>query len=174
MPMINAGPQRVLLPVRASFMVLTLALSLMFNLMPWGEAIGVPDLLGLVLVFWCTHQPRKIGIGAAWAIGLVMDAGTGSLMGQHAFAYAVLAFLSIALHRRMLWFSLTHQAAHVLVLMLLVQALMLGVRLFAGAPFPGIGYFLGSLVAAAIWPLVAILLLAPQRRPESIDENRPI
>ncbi|MCX7154170.1 MAG: rod shape-determining protein MreD [Betaproteobacteria bacterium] len=174
MPMINQGPQHILLPVRTGFMVVTLALALMFNLIPWGDAIGVPDLLGLVLVFWCIHQPRRMGIGAAWALGLVMDAGTGSLMGQHAFAYAVLAFLAIALHRRMLWFSLKHQAVHVLMLMLLVQALMLGVRMFAGAPFPGIGYFLGSFVAAAMWPLVAIVLLSPQRRPETVDENRPI
>jgi rod shape-determining protein MreD len=174
MPMINQGPQHILLPVRSGFMVVTLALALMFNLIPWGDAIGVPDLLGLVLVFWCIHQPRRMGIGAAWALGLVMDAGTGSLMGQHAFAYAVLAFLAIALHRRMLWFSLKHQAVHVLFLMLLVQALMLGVRMFAGAPFPGAGYFLGALVAAALWPLVAIVLLAPQRRPETVDENRPI
>jgi rod shape-determining protein MreD len=51
---------------------------------------------------------------------------------------------------------------------------MLGVRMFAGAPFPGIGYFLGAVVGAAVWPLLAILLIAPQRRPESVDENRPI
>ncbi len=174
MPMISNGPQRILLPVRVGFMMLTLLLALMFNLMPWGRAIGVPDLLGLVIVFWCTHQPRKMGIGTAWALGLIMDAGTGSLMGQHAFSYAVLAFFSIALHRRMLWFSLKHQAAHVLLLMLLVQALMMGVRMFAGAPFPGIGYFLGALVGAVAWPVLAVLLLTPQRRPESIDENRPI
>lgn len=174
MPMISQGPQHILLPVRTGFMIVTIALALMFNLMPWGDAIGVPDLLGLVLVFWCIHQPRRMGIGAAWALGLVMDAGTGSLMGQHAFAYAVLAFLAIALHRRMLWFSLKHQAVHVLMLMLLVQALMLGVRMFAGAPFPGVGYFLGAFVAAAMWPVVAIVLLAPQSRPETVDENRPI
>lgn len=174
MPMINDGPQRILLPVRTSFMVLTLFFALLFNLMPWGGAIGVPDLLAVVLIFWCIHQPRRMGIGAAWVLGLVMDAGTASLMGQHAFAYAVLAFLAIALHRRVLWFSLWHQATHVLVLLLVVQGLMLSVRMFSGSAFPGVGYFLGTLVGAALWPVAATLLLAPQRRPELVDENRPI
>lgn len=174
MPMINDGPQLILLPVRTSFMALTLALALLFNLLPWGNAIGVPDLLGLTLVFWCMHQPYRMGIGAAWVLGLVMDASTGSLMGQHALAYAMLAFLSITLHRRMLWLSLKNQAIHVMMLMLFVQLLMLGVRMFAGAPFPGVGYFLGGFVGAACWPAIATVLLAPQKRSETTDQDRPI
>jgi rod shape-determining protein MreD len=115
-----------------------------------------------------------MGIGAAWFVGLMMDAGNGALLGQHAFGYAFLAFGAITLHRRVLWFSLWRQAAHVLVLLLLCQALMLTVGMIAGGPFPGVGYFAGSLVAAALWPSATFVLLLPQRRPESVDENRPI
>jgi rod shape-determining protein MreD len=32
----------------------------------------------------------------------------------------------------------------------------------------------GSLVAAVLWPVVTLLLLAPQRRPAEVDETRPI
>jgi cell shape-determining protein MreD len=35
-------------------------------------------------------------------------------------------------------------------------------------------YFAGSLIAAALWPTATFLLLLPQRRPESVDENRPL
>src|SRR5512134_554230 len=96
-------PQRILLPVRPAFMALTLVLALLFNLLPWPDAGWLPDMLALVLAFWCVHQPRKVGIGIAWFLGLVMDAGSGALLGQHAFAYAVLAFAAIGLHRRILW-----------------------------------------------------------------------
>jgi rod shape-determining protein MreD len=115
-----------------------------------------------------------MGIGIAWFVGLVMDAGNSALLGQHAFAYAFLAFGAITLHRRILWFSLWQQAAHILVLLLASQALMLGVRMIAGSAFPGPMYFTGSLVAAALWPTASFLLLLPQRRPESVDENRPL
>jgi rod shape-determining protein MreD len=115
-----------------------------------------------------------MGIGIAWFVGLIMDAGNGALLGQHAFAYAFLAFGAITLHRRILWFSLWQQAAHVLPLLLASQALMLAVGMIAGGVFPGVMYFAGSLIAAALWPTATFLLLLPQRRPESFDENRPL
>ena len=167
-------PQRILLPVSVAYMALTIVLALLFNFMPWHDLVGVPDMVALVLTFWCVHQPRRIGMGIAWFVGLVMDAGNGTLLGQHAFAYAFLAFGAITLHRRILWFSLWQQAAHVLVLLLASQGLMLAVRMVAGGVFPGFGYFVGSLTAAALWPVASFLLLLPQRRPESVDENRPI
>ena|SRR3974390_3049235 len=167
-------PQRILLPVSVAYMALTVVLALLFNLLPWRDLMGVPDMVALVIAFWCVHQPRKMGIGVAWLVGLVMDAGNGALLGQHAFAYAFLAFGAITLHRRILWFSLWQQAAHILVLLLASQALMLGVRMIAGGAFPGFLYFASSLIAAALWPIATFLLLLPQRRPESVDENRPL
>ena len=167
-------PQRILLSVKAAYMALTLVLALLFNLLPWRDLVGLPDMVALVLTFWCVHQPRKMGIGMAWFVGLVMDAGNGALLGQHAFAYAFLAFAATSLHRRILWFSLWRQAAHVLLLLLASQLLMLAVRVVAGGVFPGLTYFAGSFIAAALWPTVTFLLLLPQRRPESVDENRPI
>ena len=167
-------PERILLPVNVGYMALTVVLALLFNLMPWHDLVGIPYMAALVLAFWCVHQPRKMGIGIAWFVGLIMDAGNGALLGQHAFAYAFLAFGAITLHRRILWFSLWQQAAHVLILLLASQALMLGVRLVAGGIFPGPMYFAGSLTAAALWPTATFLLLLPQRRPESVDENRPL
>src|SRR3979411_1027461 len=93
-------------------MALTLCLRFLFNLLPWRDVAGLPDMVALVLTFWCVHQPRKIGIGIAWFLGLVMDAGNGALLGQHAFAYAFLAFAAVSLHRRILWFSPWRQGAH--------------------------------------------------------------
>jgi len=171
---LGGQPQRILLPVNAGFMAFSLALALLFNLLPWGDITAMPDMLALVLTFWCIHQPRRIGIGTAWLLGLVMDASTGALLGQHALAYAVLAFAATGLHRRVLWFSLWQQAAHVLVLLLASQLLMVAVGIVAGDSLPGLAYFAGSLIAAALWPTATFMLLLPQRRPESVDENRPI
>jgi rod shape-determining protein MreD len=167
-------PERILLPVNVAYMALTVVLALLFDMLPWHDLTGVPDMAALVIAFWCVHQPRKMGIGIAWFVGLIMDAGNGALLGQHAFAYAFLAFGAITLHRRILWFSLWQQAAHVLPLLLASQALMLAVGMIAGGVFPGVMYFAGSLIAAALWPTATFLLLLPQRRPESFDENRPL
>ena len=171
---LQAQPQRILLPAKVSFIVLTLALGLLFNLLPWGTMPAVPDLTATVLVFWCIHQPRRVGIAIAWSLGLLLDVGNGALLGQHALAYSVLAFLAFAVHRRILWFPPWEQALHVLLLLLSTQALTLVIRIAAGADFPGWSYFAGSFICAALWPLLSFLLLLPQQKPEVVDENRPI
>lgn len=171
---LQAHPQRILLPAQVSFIVLTLALGLLFDLLPWGNIAGVPDLTATVLAFWCIHQPRRIGIGIAWTLGLLLDVGNGALLGQHALGYSVLAFLAFALHRRLLWFPPWQQALHILLLLLSTQLLTLVIRIAAGAGFPGWTYFAGSFICAALWPVLSFLLLLPQQRPETIDENRPI
>jgi rod shape-determining protein MreD len=167
-------PERILLPVKVGFMAATIVLALAFNLFPWRDVRGVPDLVALVLAFWCVHQPRKMGIGIAWGVGLVMDAANGVLFGQHALAYAALAYAAQALHRRILRFTVWQQALQVLVLLAASQLLMLVTRLAAGGTNPGLWFFAGSLVAGMLWPLATALLLAPQRRPASVDETRPI
>ncbi len=167
-------PQRILLPVSPMFVGMTFLFALLFNMLPWRGTAGLPDLAALVLAFWCVREPRKMGIGFAWVLGLLLDAGNGALLGQHAFAYAVLAFAAIGLSRRILWFPLWQQATHVFLLLFLTQFLMLAVRMIAGASFPGVLYFAGSIIAAALWPVANMVLLAPQRRPETVDENRPI
>ena len=171
---LHAQPQRILLPAKVSFIVLTVALALLFNLLPWRNTAGVPDLTAAVLAFWCIHQPRRVGIGIAWTLGLLVDVGNGALLGQHALGYAVLAFLALAVHRRIHWFPLWQQALHLLLLLLLTQLLTLVIRMAAGAGFPGWTYFAGSFICAGLWPVLSFLLLLPQRRAEMMDENRPI
>ena len=171
---LQAHPQRILLPAKGSCIVLTLALGLLFNLLPWGSIAGVPDLTATVLAFWCIHQPRRVGIGIAWTLGLLLDVGNGALLGQHALGYAVLAFLAFAVHRRILWFPPWQQALHLLLLLLSTQLLTLVIRIAAGADFPGWAYFAGSFICAALWPALSFLLLLPQRQAEAMDENRLI
>ena len=171
---LQSQSQRILLPAKVSFIVLTVALALLFNLLPWRNTAGVPDLTAAVLAFWCIHQPRRVGIGVAWTLGLLLDVGNGALLGQHALGYSVLAFLAFAVHRRILWFPLAQQALHLLLLLLSMQLLILVIRIAAGAGFPGWTYFAGSFICAALWPMLSFLLLLPQRQAEMIDENRPI
>lgn len=171
---IYAPGQRILLPVNPWFIAFTLVIALLFNVLPWRDVRAVPDLLAVVIVFWAIREPRKIGIGIPFVLGLLMDAANGVLLGQHALAYSVMAFMANTLSRRVLWFGLPAQALHVLGILLVGQVLMFGVRMVSGASFPGFAYFVGPFIAAALWPVLSFLMLAPQRRPENVDETRPI
>jgi len=157
---------QILMPVRASTIVGSFALALFLNFLPWPDLRVVPDFVALVLAFWCVRQPRLVGIGIGWMVGLVSDAGNGVLLGQHALAYSLLAFLAIWLSRRILWFGPGLQALHVALLLLVSQGAALLVRLAAGDPFPGWAILVGPLAGAALWPALTWLLLLPQRRTE--------
>ena len=65
-----------------------------------------------------------------------MDVGDATLFGQHALAYAVLAYAAEYFRRRVLRFPLWQQAAQVAVLLVLCAALVLLVRFVGGAPLP--------------------------------------
>ena len=160
-----SGSRQILQPVRASTIVASFALALFLNFLPWRDLRVVPDFVALVLLFWCVRQPRLVGLGVAWSLGLVTDAGNGVLLGQHALAYSLIAFLGIWLSRRILWFGQGLQALHVGALLLIAQGVSLLVRVVSGNDFPGWAMFIGPLAGAALWPLVSWLLLLPQRRP---------
>ncbi len=176
--MIMRQGQQLLLPANPLFIGATLIGALMLNMVQnmglWGRAAWVPDMLALVLVFWSIHQPQRVGIGLAFVAGLSMDIHQSGLLGSHALAYTVLTFLAIAIHRRLLWFSVPSQALQVLPLFLVAHVIELALRLLAGGSFPGVLMLLAPLVESLLWPVVSILLLAPQRRAPDRDAHRPL
>lgn len=176
--MIMRPGQPLLLPANPVFIWFSLLLALLGNMLlnmgGAGRAAWVPDLLALTLVFWNVHQPLRVSVGAAFVFGLVMDVHHTTLLGQHALAYAVLSYLAVSIHRRLLWFPVPTQALHVLPLFVLAQVLVVLLRLAAGGVFPGWDVVLAPLLTAALWPVVSVLLLAPQRRPPDPDKHRPL
>ncbi len=167
-------PEYLLLPANRAFITFTIASSFILNVLPWGRMPWVPDFLALVLVFWNIHQPRKVGMGIAFLMGMLMDVHDGALLGEHALSYTLLSFGAIAMHRRVPWFSYPGQMLHMLPLFLLARLVTLLVRMMAGGPFPGLSIFTPAVACTLLWPVADWLLLAPQRRAVERDENRPL
>lgn len=172
--MIMRPGQPLLLPANPFFIWASLLAALLINMIPFGRIPWQPDMLALVLVFWSVHQPLRIGISTAFIFGLAMDVHQASLLGQHALAYTALSFFAITIHRRLLWFTVPSQAVQVLPLFLAAHAIELAIRMLAGGAFPGPQVMLAAVLEAALWPIVSIILLAPQRRAPDPDENRPL
>lgn len=176
--MIMRQGQQLLLPANPLFIWGTLLLALLLNMLQniglWGRAAWVPDVLALVLVFWSVHQPLRVGIGAAFVFGLLMDVHQGGLLGANALAYAVLSYFAIMIHRRLLWFSVPSQALQVLPVFVTAQLIGLAVKMLAGGDFPGWVLMLAPVLQAALWPIASVVLLVPQRRAPDPDVNRPL
>ena len=161
----GARSEEILRPVKPSFILLTLFIALLANIVPLAPSATAlrPDLLALVLLYWCIREPRYVGVGTAWFVGLVMDVADATLFGQHALAYAVLAYAADYFRRRVLRFPLWQQAVQVAALLGLCAAIVLLVRIVGGAPLPRWTYAVPPVVGALLWPLLSVLLQYPQR-----------
>jgi len=171
-PLSPARPDEILRPARPWFIVLTLMLALFGNLLPFsGASLALrPDFLALVLLYWCIQEPRFVGVGIAWCVGLVMDVGDATLFGQHALAYAVLAYAAEYFRRRVLRFPLWQQALQVALLLALCAGLVILVRVVGGAPLPRWTYAVPPLSGALLWPVITVVLQWPQRPARSAAE----
>ncbi|HEY5366739.1 MAG TPA: rod shape-determining protein MreD [Casimicrobiaceae bacterium] len=165
MPTFAARPEEILKPAHPWFIAFTMLAGFVANLMPVAgyAAMLKPDFLALVILYWCIQEPRMMGVGFAWFAGLFMDVADATLFGQHALAYAVLAYSAEYFRRRVLRFTLWQQAAQVAVLLLFCAVLVLLVRVVGGSPLPHWTYFVSPLVGALVWPLLSVLLQRPQR-----------
>ena len=168
------GTGQLLLPLNPVYMWFTLVAAFVLNLVPFGRVPWLPDVLAVVLVFWSVHQPLRVGVGVAFMFGLMMDVHDGALLGQHALAYTLLSFVSITIHRRLLWFNVPSQALQVLPLFAISHLIEMAIRMVGGGIFPGWSFLLAPAIEAALWPFVTLLLLAPQRRAPEPDANRPL
>jgi rod shape-determining protein MreD len=172
--MIMRRGKELLLPANPWFIWGSLLAAMLLNMLPLGRQVWMPDLLALVLVFWNVHQPLRIGIATAFAFGLAMDVHQTSLLGQHALAYTALSYFAITIHRRLLWFTVPSQAVQVFPLLAAAHAIEMTIRLAADGSFPGWMRALAPVIEAALWPVMNVLLLAPQRRAPDQDDTRPL
>lgn len=172
--MIMRSGQQLLLPANPVFIGVSLIAALLLDMLPLGRMPWMPDFLALVLVFWAVHQPLRVGIGLAFLFGLMVDVHQASLLGQHALSYTALSFFAAMIHRRLLWFTVPSQALQVLPMFAMAHALALLIRMLGGGIFPGWIMLLAPLAESLLWPVVSVLLLAPQRRAPDRDENRPL
>jgi rod shape-determining protein MreD len=175
--MIMRSGEQLLLPVNPLYLWGSLLAALMLNILQstvFGRASWPPDVLALALVFWVIHQPLRVGVGTAFFFGLCMDVHQGALLGQHALAYTALSFFAITISRRLLWYSIPSQALQIFPLLAAAHGLQWVVRLLAGHAFPGWGLLLAPFIEALLWPIVTVILLAPQMRAPDPDANRPL
>ncbi|MGD8514265.1 MAG: rod shape-determining protein MreD [Granulosicoccaceae bacterium] len=139
----------------ASLLVAMLLVAL--PLPEWAQRFR-PEWVALVMIYWCLAVPHRFGIGWSWCAGLFVDVLTGSLLGQHALAYAVVAYIVLKLHRRLRVFPVWQQALSVLVLVLLAQMLVLWVKGAIGQPPNSWTYWLPSVTSTLLWPWVYLVL----------------
>jgi rod shape-determining protein MreD len=154
-------------PASLGLIVFSLLGAFALCLMPWSGTwlLARPDFVLIVLLFWTVHEPRAMGQGVAFAVGLLMDVADSMLLGQHAFAYVIAVFGAQVLRVRILSFRIAEQTLHVLGLTIVASVVMLLLNLLLGADFPGLAFFISPVTTAFVWaPTTWLLYSSAVRR----------
>ena len=117
-----------------------------------------PEWVTLVLVYWVIALPNRVGIVVAWTVGLVMDVLLGSLLGQHAIAYMIVAYVAFTLYQRLRMFAIWQQSLVIFAIVGLNQLINFWIESIAGIADWTMWYFLPSVISALVWPWVFLLL----------------
>ncbi|MFA6920408.1 MAG: rod shape-determining protein MreD [Gallionella sp.] len=166
MPFNDQTQPEILRPVSNLFIAVSVIAALFLNGLPWeGLWLMVrPDFVAVVMLYWCTHKPLRVGIGMSWLVGILADVADASLFGQHALSYTVLAFGGVVLSRRIRMFDLREQTTQVFLILLLTYAAYALVHWQVNGQLSWI-YFLGCLTSTLLWiPLSSLFQSMRQMR----------
>ncbi|MCP4288406.1 MAG: rod shape-determining protein MreD [Gammaproteobacteria bacterium] len=146
--------------------VLSFVLAFLLTILPlpdWAQLYR-PQWSTLVLIYWTLASPHRVGVGIGWTTGIVIDVITGTLLGQHALAMSLIAYISQKMHQRIRLFPLWQQSITVLILLLIEKLLSLWVMGAISQPVPSLTFWMPPIVGMLLWPWVYIVLRDLRRR----------
>jgi rod shape-determining protein MreD len=122
-----------------------------------------PQWLMLILIYWLIIMPEHIGFGFAWCCGLIADLLNSTLLGEHALAFIIIAYITLKLHRQIRLFPVWQQAMVIFVLTLIMHTLLTSTQKLLGQS-NDMRFWLSSIMDFLIWPIIWGLLNMTQRR----------
>jgi len=142
------------------FIFLSLLFAWIITLLPVPRLISLwwPEWALLVLIYWCLTLPYRIGPGWAWIAGIATDILTGTLLGEHALSFSLIAFICLAFHQRIQAFPLFQQSLVVVLLTLIHQIIGNWIINLSGHPAQSWLPWLTPFLSLFLWPLIFVLL----------------
>jgi rod shape-determining protein MreD len=155
--------------VRFSTFFFTMLVGLVFQLYPWSNSgiIIRPDFLLVIAIYWLLQAPYHCNIGWVWFAGLLVDLATGSLLGQHALAFSITAFLGLIYQRRLILFTPWQLYLYVLLLFGAQRVLIMLLKVFAGGEVPDWSYGLPVISDLILWQIM-VLWFGALTRPKKL------
>lgn len=117
-----------------------------------------PDWVLLVLVYWVIALDRRVAIGLAFFIGVLLDLLHYTLFGEHALALVVAIYIILKLRKKMRVYPIIQQALVIMVVSLFYKVIIFFAQNSIAAPRVSTLYWLSIAVNTLVWPLVLLML----------------
>ncbi len=152
---------------RANWVIVaTYLAALLLSIWPlpdWAEPFR-PAWLMLITVYWCLFLPHRVGLLVTFLVGILMDALTGSLLGEHALALLLVSWFTLKLHLQIRVYPWWQQTLTVLGLMLLYSFVLFWVDGMLGYTQGALLRWMPVLISTLLWPWMMQLLNLLQQR----------
>lgn len=138
----------------------SILLALLLGLLPLPEALQPlrPYWLALVVAYWVIEDNERVGLGFAFAIGLVADLAFGGLLGEQALRLVVMTFILQRFRTQLRFFPMAQQALAVGGLLLNDRVITTVVHLALGEPLLPWAYWWAPLLGMLLWAPLFLLL----------------
>ena len=158
--------QDLYIPPSGQYIAISLIIALTLNFLPFPQHVLLfrPDFVALTLIYWSINHPHKVGMSVAFMMGLLMDVGNTSILGQHALAYCIVIYLTLVLGRRLRIFNLFQQAPQIGLILLVMQIVIVLIAVLGGSRLPGWPYFFAAATGILLWVPISALLNAPLKQ----------
>ena len=117
-----------------------------------------PYWLALVVAYWVIEDPDRVGLGFAFAMGLLADLAFGGLLGEQALRLAVMAFILQRFRAQLRFFPLSQQALAIGGLLVNDRVVSAAVHFALGEPQLPWGFWWAPLLGMLLWGPLFLLL----------------
>ena len=124
---------------------------------PWLQPLR-PYWLALAVVYWVIEAPERIGLGFAFAMGLLADLAFGGLLGEQALRLVIMAFIVQRFRAQLRFFPLSQQALAIGGLLLNDRVVSAAIHMALGEPQLPWGFWWAPLLGMLLWAPVFLLL----------------
>lgn len=142
--------------------IISLLVSMLVDLIPFSGSLfdWLPEFTALTLLYWLLHRSHQLGIGVAFIMGLLIDVGTASPLGQHALSYIVLSYIVEQYQRQIVIHDYGMQSVIVFGLLFVNEVILALVHVFVWHRFDGWLSFLAPFIGALLWPFLNRVMLS--------------
>ena len=154
-------------PAGTGIILLTMVLAAWVSMLPWPDRISFfrPEWLALVPIYWVIALPHRIGVFWGFFAGLFQDVLVGAVLGQHALAFAIVAWLAQAAYKRLRVFPPLQQSLVIFLLVGVSVMVSYLVQDAAGrAQYSPLLMQLAAVASALLWRPVYLLLRGVRQR----------
>ena len=112
----------------------SIVIALLLGLLPLPGVLQPlrPYWLALIVAYWVLEAPERVGLGFAFAVGVLADLLYGGLLGEQALRLVIMAFILQRFRLRLRFFPLSQQALAVGGLLLNDRVVSLVIHLVLG------------------------------------------